>query len=46
MVVGPLALGETSFETVARGLSPRGVEEKIPMEFAVVEQWELNGAAS
>ncbi len=39
MVVGLLALVETSFETVARGLSPRRVEEKIPMEFAVVEKW-------
>ncbi len=39
MVVGLPALDETSFETIVHGLSPRGVEEKIPMEFAVVEKW-------
>ena len=46
MVMGLPALDETLFETIARGLSPRGVEEKIPLEFAVVEKWGLNGAAS
>ena len=40
MVVGLPVLGETSFETVARGLSPRGVEERIQRGFAVVEKLE------
>ena len=40
MVVGLLVLGETSFETVVRGLSPRDVKEKIQKGFAVFEKWE------
>ena len=39
MVVGLPVLVGTVFETIDRGLSPRGVEVKIPMEFAVVEKW-------
>ena len=45
-MVGLPVLGETSFETIVRGLSPRGVEEKIQKGFAVVERWEWSGAAS
>ncbi len=39
MMVRLPVLVETSFETIVRGLSPRGVGEKIPGAFAVVEKW-------
>ncbi len=34
------------FETTARGLSPKGVGEKVPMELVVVEKWVWSGVAS
>ena len=46
MVVGLPVLVETRFETIVRALFPRGVEEKIETELAVVEKWESSGAAS
>ena len=45
-MVGLPAVSETSFETVVRGLSPRGVEEKIQRGFAVVGKWVWSGVAS
>ena len=39
MVVGLPVLGETSFETIVRGLSPKDVEKKIETGLAVVEKW-------
>ncbi len=40
MVVGLPARDETAFETIFRGLSPKGVEERIQRGLAVVEKLE------
>ena len=46
MMVDLPALVGTAFGTVARELSPKGVQEMIQKGFAIVEKWGLNGAAS